>query len=100
MSFIGSILLFFIKYVLVIILLFQAVQTIFELPLDFQNETVHSKLTNWELAADIVNVTSKVRRSGKQVCDHRFFSMVFLFLLLPCYRVDSNRDHSNVISIS
>lgn len=45
----------------------QAVQTIFELPLDFQSEAIHNKSSNWELAADIVNITSKVRRSGRQV---------------------------------
>ena len=48
---------------------FQAVQSIFELPLDFQNETMLNKLSNWDLAADIVNVTSKVRRSGRQCRD-------------------------------
>ena len=55
----------------------QAVVTLLELPLDFQNEQLSNKHVNWELAADIVNCNSRIRRSARQVCVIYYFSGVF-----------------------
>ncbi len=48
-------------------LLLQAVNTLSELPLDPISETLHNKIPNWEMVSEIVNATSIISRSARQV---------------------------------
>ena len=41
--------------------------TLSELPLDPMSETLHNKIPNWDIVSEIVNGTSIVRRSARQV---------------------------------
>ena len=52
---------------MVLFFYFQAVGTLSELPVDPMSETLHNKIPNWELVSEIVNATSVIRRSARQV---------------------------------
>ena len=41
--------------------------TLSELPLDPISETLHNKIPNWEMVSEIVNATSIISRSARQV---------------------------------
>ncbi len=59
--------------------------TLSELPLDPISETLHNKIPNWEMVSEIVNATSIISRSARQVrlaLDfHRFGVLIFALRL-------------------